>query len=653
MTVEASKRYALAEFVLDVDKRLLLRADAPVKLAHRPFQVLLYLIEQRERMVSRAELLERFWAGREVYDVSLSKCIGAIRKALGDTVEQPRFIETRWTDGYRYIGPVAELPAVQSTDARPVWLAVERLRGVSVVVEEETETAGVSAEAAALPVQTALLPGQPRRLRPVWAGGLLALLLLTGAGLFTWRNQRQAVLAEPPAAPIRSLAVLPLKHLSNEAGREFFSDGVTETLINELAKIHGLKVISRSSVFAFKGRDPDPRDVGRQLDVAAVLEGSVRQDAGMVRVAVRLVSATDGRVLWASETYRRPLKEILAVEEEIGCSIAENLRVRLCDAQPPVARPATHSFEAYEAYLRGRFYLNQRTSAGLKQAISYFQQALALDARYGLAAVGLADAYNLSLWAPDPPVEALAQARAAALHALELDASSAEAHAILGTIYRSNWEWAAEERAFEQALRLSTNAARVHHSAAYFYAVRGRMDEALAQIKRARELDPLNLALSADVAHLLYYARRPDEAIAQCRRTLELEPQFESARTHLLLAQLQKGEYQTVITSAQAALHQGEPKEFILAYAYAASGQNAAARQVLEAVRQRADKSPFSPVLFAQGYAGLGDRERAFAWLEQAYRQRAPLLVSFKVDPLFDPLRADPRYAELLRRVGL
>jgi tetratricopeptide (TPR) repeat protein len=347
------------------------------------------------------------------------------------------------------------------------------------------------------------------------------------------------------------------------------------------------------------------------------------------------------------------LQDILAVEEEIGCNIAEHLRTRLCQDQPSGTHPETNSAIAYEANLRGRYYLNQRTAAGITRAVEHFQQALALDARYAVAAAGLADAYSLAVWYGFPSTEMLPKARAAALQAIELDNTLAEAHLALAQLHRTNWEWAAEERAQQQALSLGANSARVHHSAAYFFAVRGRLDEALAEINRARELDPLNLAINADVAHILYYARRYDEAITQCQRTLELDARFESALTHQMLAELQKGQYQTVITNAQAAIQRGELREFLLASAYAASGQPAESSRLLAALRQRATREPLPPTLFTHAYASLGDKDSAFAWLEKAYQQRDAALLSLKVEPLLDPLRADPRFAALVRRVGL
>lgn len=311
---------------LEPGKRLLLnRHGAPVHLAHRPFQVLLYLIEHRERVVTRRELLDRFWEGHDVYEVALSKCVGAIRKALDDRTEDPRYIETRWAEGYRYIGPVTEQPF----RPEPTVVEVERARGVKVVVEEEDETSPerekvLRTESTAGPL---ILTGRSRlpwaaRLATVFA----AVALLAGA-VVLYRSRSRS--GGGQSAAIRSVAVLPLKNLTGDPANEYLSDGMTESLISALSRVGGLKVISRGSVFRYKDQEVDPRQAGQQLGVAAVLEGSVRREGDAVRVAVRLASAEDGRVLWASDTHDHTLRDIFALQEEVARGVATELRGKL------------------------------------------------------------------------------------------------------------------------------------------------------------------------------------------------------------------------------------------------------------------------------------------------------------------------------------
>ncbi|PYS28869.1 MAG: hypothetical protein DMF75_18155, partial [Acidobacteria bacterium] len=322
------KRYLLEDYSLVPDEQLLSRSGEPIHLPKKPFQVLTYLVEHRDRFVSRAELLDQFWDGKDVYDDALRKCVGAIRKALDDQSDEARFIETRWGVGYRYIGPVTEQIVREETSITEI----ERTRGVKIIVEEEEihdETALDKLPAAGL------APSPTLRLRAILkrhpAVAVLALLFLAGsigaAVIITSRQQRVPVETHP--TQIRSVAVLPLKNLSNDPESEYFSDGLTENLINTLSRIEGLKVISHGSVFAFKGKEIDPREVREKMGVGALLEGSVLKTGDRVRVNVRLVNAEDGRVLWASNTYDRPVGDIFTIQDEIARNTAAGLRLQL------------------------------------------------------------------------------------------------------------------------------------------------------------------------------------------------------------------------------------------------------------------------------------------------------------------------------------
>jgi TolB-like protein/Tfp pilus assembly protein PilF len=567
----------LGDFLLEPDKRLLSCADAHIHLAHRPFQVLLYLIEQRDRVVSRRELLDRFWDGHDVYEVALSKCVGAIRKALDDQLENPRYIETRWAEGYRYIGSVEE----------------QLLRREPSVIEIENK-------------------------------------------------------------PIRSLAVLPLKHLTDDPASDYFSDGITESLMASLSRIDGLKVISRSSAFRFKGQEIDPREVGKQLCVAAVLEGSVLRDENSVRVAVRLVSTGDGRVLWASDSYERNLSDILDLQDEIARQVAAGMRFKLDgENTQQLTRRYTEDVEAYQLYLRGRFFWNKRTPEGLRKGIEHFEQAIKLDPNYALAYAGLADSYALlglysgGLQPKLQPKDYFPQAKAAAQKALELDDTLAEAHTSLAYArYYYDWDWAGAEAEFKRAIALNPNYATAHQWYGEYLFYMQRFDESLAQINRAHELDPFSLVINYELASPYFYMRRYDQAIKKYREAMEMDPHFPLASYYLAVCYEQKGMFDEAINTFG---NEKGSASTTLGHIYAVSGRRREAQNILHVLM----KAPKSPYLIARVYAGLDDKDQAFAWLEKAYEDRDERLVMLKVDQLLDSLRPDPRFQDLLRRVGL
>jgi TolB-like protein len=373
--------------------------------------------------------------------------------------------------------------------------------------------------------------------------GLLAavvvLIALAGGALVLNRTRSAAGASHSPA--INSIAVLPLENLSGDAASDYFSDGLTESLINELSKISQLKIISRSSAFTFKGKAVDPRDVGKQLGVAAILEGSVRKEGDSVRVQTRLVSTEDGRVIWVGDTFDRAFKDILTVQDEIGCHVAAQLRVRLCAEDPPHKR-YTDKVEAFEAYLQGRYYWNQRTPEGVARSIDYYQKAIAIDPHYALAYAGLTESYIERYWlAQFDPQETIAKSMAAASKAGEMDDQLAEAHIAMGRVYQLAWNWAEATREDQRAIELNPRSARAHHVYAFQLSAMGRYDEAIAEMKLARELDPLNVAVQADVAMILWDGRRIDEAFDECLKAVEMAPNFAEAHQYLSVADWLKG----------------------------------------------------------------------------------------------------------------
>jgi TolB-like protein/DNA-binding winged helix-turn-helix (wHTH) protein len=643
MDLEKHQIYQLGEYLLDPARRRLNRNGEPIHLSKRPFQVLIYLIRHRDRLITRDELLERFWDGREVYDDSVRKAVSTIRKALDDRRDPPRFIETRYGEGYRYVGPLAE----QWSTAGPAAVEVERVRGVKIVVEEEIHEAPDDREGGKPddePASKALrLAGQKARRAPLAVSLAVALTAIAlGVAAFAFYRSRANPNEIAPAPP-RSIAVLPLKNLSGDPEQDYFSDGVTESLITELARIRDLKVIARNSTFAFKGKEVDVREIGQRLGVAAVLEGSVRRQGETVRVTIRLVSAEDRRVLWTGDATR-PLKDIIAVQDEIGCSVAESLRVVLC--RDPNHKPGTNNLAAYDAYLKARA---RRLNGDPKQAAELYQQAVDADQNYALGWAGLAEAYTvMEVNSMVPPRSMTPKAKECAFKAMVLDGALAAPHAALGLLAAfSDRDWATGERYFKQALAINPNYAIGHAWYANTLLAQGKYAEAEAEYLRARELDPLNAGFANNLAETYYYWRQPERCLAQAAQALEMEPGNQWARVNQAKCYSQQGRHDEALQVPLASPFDKQLRLIVLAQ----SGRLAEARELLPLVIQ--DNHRTSPYIVAVAHAVLGENEAAFAWLRKAADGQQANLVSLKIDPDFDGLRNDPRFAELLRRVGL
>jgi TolB-like protein/DNA-binding winged helix-turn-helix (wHTH) protein/Tfp pilus assembly protein PilF len=642
--------YLLNGFRLDSDARALTHGDQAIHLPRKPFQVLLYLIENRDRYVSRAELLETFWNGHDVYDDALRKCVGAIRKALDDVSQKPRFVETRWGVGYRYIGPIEE--HVVRPEAAVV--EIERTRGVSIIVEEEEIDDGRPV------VDLSLVNKRPIESLPT---GLFAhgrTLFVTTLGIVV--VVAATVLASywlQPHSPehINSIAVLPLKNLTGDPSNDFLSDGITESMITSLSKIEDLKVISRGSVFTFKDKNVDPRDAGRSLGVMAVLEGSVRQNGDRLRVDVRLVSTSNGEVLWAGDAYDRSNQEIFAIEDEVVRDLTVRLRTGpgMREEQRHAKRPT--NAEAYKAYLKGRYFLNKRTSEGIIRGIEYFEQAVSIDPNYALAYASLAHGYDKACWFVHRlPHESVQKEKTAAQKAVLLDNSLSEAHAALSAVYAQEWDITNAVKETELAIGLNPGDAEAHHQYAYDLLHVGRADEAIAEVKRARELDPLNVVMNVDVGEILLYARRYDEAIEALEDAVEMDSDRANAHYDLAIAYEMKGmseqAFEEYLRNEQ--LNGSEDEQIaLLKTDYAAMGLTGYWHRTLQTEEAESERGYIQPLILAKAYARLGDRDAAFNCLERAYLENSPTLLDLKIDPSFDTLRSDPRYIDLVRRVGL
>jgi TolB-like protein len=471
-----------------------------------------------------------------------------------------------------------------------------------------------------------------------------ALLLAAAAGSYLYFGRGQK---------IDRLAVLPVVNAGLDASTEYVSDGITDTLIDRLSQLPGLRVISRSSVFRYKGRDADPRVVGRELDVQAVLTGRLVQQGQDVSISAELVNAHDGTRIWGGQ-YNRKLADLQAVQEDIGREITDRLRLKLTGEQKQsLGRRRTQSSEAYQEYLKGRYYWNKRSAADLNTAIEHFNAAIAQDPTFAPAHAGLADCYVvLSMYAVIPPRECVPKARAAALKALEIDETLGEAHATLGKVKEIyDFDWAGADRDFKRATQLSPAYATARQWSAENLAVRGRFDEAIAEMRRALEVDPLSLIINTNLGYIYFQARRYDQAIEQFRQTLVMDSSFPFAHVMLGRSYVEKRAYQQAFDEFRAG--QAFPSLAFIGHAYAVSGSREKAHGLLKELRARSERGYVRALVFAAIYAGLGDKDLAFHWLDKGVEERGEFAVWLGTDPLWDSLRSDPRFGDQLRRLNL
>ncbi|MEK6287695.1 MAG: protein kinase [Acidobacteriota bacterium] len=458
--------------------------------------------------------------------------------------------------------------------------------------------------------------------------------------------------------PIDSLAILPLINASGDPDTEYLSDGITESIINNLSQLPKLRVMARSTVFRYKGKDVDPQSVGQELGVRAALTGRVLQRGELLIIKAELVDAEDGSHLWG-EQYNRELSDIFTIEEEISREISDKLRLKLSGAEKKrLTKRYTENTEAYRLYLKGRFYWTKRTEDGLKKGIEYFQKAIESDPGYALAYAGLADSYNiLASYSALAPKDAFPRAKAAATRALELDDKLAEAHTSLAFVkFGYDWDWAESEREFKQAIQLNPGYAIAHNFYAVILAALGRFDEAMAQIKKAHELDPLSLPINTNLGFLLYLARRYDESIQQYLKTIELDEGFPLAHRRLAQTYERKQMYSEAVAEFQKAnTLSGEDVEVLSArgHFHAILGETEKANEVLQRMDALASRKYVPAYLIARIYLGLGDNDRVFELLDKACEERYGYLAYLNVEPLFDSIRSDPRFSDLVRRVGL
>jgi DNA-binding winged helix-turn-helix (wHTH) protein/TolB-like protein/Tfp pilus assembly protein PilF len=602
-------RYAFGPFLLDMGEQRLLRGEEAVPLTLKAFELLRVLVENRGHLLTKEELLRRVWPDAVVEENNLTVTMSALRKALDEGPTDRQYIETVPRRGYRF---VADLGV--ATDAVPAPTAA-----------------------------------RPRSFGPSAAVVVAALAL---AGIVTWGRQRSM----REAAPVRSMAVLPFRSLTHDS--EYLGLGMADTLITRLGRTT-LLVRSTGAVQKYAQAGLDPVAAGRELQVESVLEGSIQTAGGRLRTTVRVLRVGDGSTLWAG-TFDEPLTDIFSVQDSISQRVTDALALRLTqEERGQLTRRETSDSEAYELYLRGRFFWNKRSREGFERGASCFRQAVEKDPRYALAYTGLADSYlGMSFYHYASPQVDMPLARTAAEKALEIDDSLAEAYASLAHVKTNyEWEWAGSERLFTRAIAFEPGYATAHQwYGIHCLAPMGRLEEAVREVRQARQIEPLSAVFNAFVGAALFSARRYDEAIEESRKAIELHPEFGVAHWYLGRAHLQKGRISEAVPELRRAveLSGGSPlMKGSLGVAYAMAGDRAAARRMLDELLKLRAESYASPLDLADIHAALGEPEPAFRWLDQAAEERAFHLIYLKVWPELDPLRPDPRFKALVSRMGL
>jgi TolB-like protein/DNA-binding winged helix-turn-helix (wHTH) protein len=637
----AEKTFVFGEFNLQAELRTLRREGAEVHLAKRPFDLLLFLIENRERVVSREELLDRFWDGHEVYDDALRKCIGVIRTALTDVGKSPRFIETRRGSGFRFIGAVSEVSALADR-FNPGQLPVTNYQ----LENHASQTNNNERN------EKQLAPSGLKNRKLLLTVVALVLLSLAALGFFALRRQVNSVEPKTSTEVVlarHSIAIMPLKNLTGDAANDYLSDGITESLINELSRIASLKVISRSSVFQFKNKETPAQDIGEKLGVETILEGGLRQSGEQLRVEVRLVNTKDGSVRWASDSEQKKLGDIFAIQDGITCQIVTELKVKLCGDTATASR-STQNVKAYQLYLQGLYHRNQLAQDDLEKAIEFYEEALRLEPNYALAHDGLAEVYMVMEFnSLVPPGTAAPKAELHAQKALELDGSLAGPSIVLGAVRTmQNYDLKTREGYYQQALLKNPNHSTAHLWLANNLTVQGKFEEAEREILRVQELDPLSLGVRMHLSELYYYWRKPDQSLEQAELMLAANLENKGIYSFLAKAYAQKGEFD----KAFAALDKNPTDDVNRVYILALAGREGEARNITQAFA-KSDAGSKNPYCVGAMYAAIGEHEKAFAWLEKSYATRQADLVSIKIDPPLDNLRGDKHYRDLLQRVHL
>jgi TolB-like protein/DNA-binding winged helix-turn-helix (wHTH) protein/Tfp pilus assembly protein PilF len=624
-------------FELDLRSGELQKQGRKIRLEGQPVQVLKCLLESPGELVTRDELHRKLWPADTFvnFEHGLNAAVKRLRQALSDAADNPRFVETLPRRGYRFIAPIQVVPGSEAvaTPSAPDSLP-ER------VDQEQIDP------------PDAPLVSEPRRRPHAWKTLAFVLLLVVGISTVLMLRSR----SNPPV--IRSLAVLPLENLSGDASEDYFSDGMTDELITELGQIAGLRVISRTSMMTYKGARKSIPQIAHELNVDAVVEGTVLRSGNQVRITAQLIQAEDDKHLWA-RSYEGELRDTFSLQNEVARAIATQIRTKLNPPEDAALRNTkVVNPEAYEAYLKGRYFWNKRTGSGLTEAIRYFTKAIDADPNYARAYAGLADSYALAgdwKYGVLSPREAYPKAKAAAAKAIALDSTLGEAHISLAFCLDGfDWNWESGGREFKRGIELSPDYATGHDWYGWHLAEFGRNDEAIAEVETAVGLDPLSLIIGADLAEEFVIAHRFEQAITQSRKTMTLDPFFGNAHYVMGQALAQERRYKEATAELQKAIELSPGSSAFaanLAFAYASSGRTEDALKILNGQKNRPPDAFSNAAEVALIYVGLNDKDQAMVWLEKAYAERFNPAVLMR--PCFDPLRSDARFHDLLRRIGL
>lgn len=633
--------YEFGDFRIDAGRRLLLRSGGePVPLTPKVFDTLLYLVEHSGVILDKDSLMAAIWPDIVVEENNLSQNIYTLRRVLGESRGEHRYIMTVPGRGYRFVADVrTDTNGDEPEGTEDSWLRPDERQAV--------ETNG---EAASNLNQRA--GNQNRR----DLSALLACIIVVGLGIavfYFWRTRTQPA----DATPIKIIAVLPFKPLVAENRNESLEFGMADTLIARLSGSREVVVRPLSSVRRYTDLEQDSQAAGRELNVESVLDGHIQTWGDRIRVTARLVSVADGKQLWAGQ-FDEKFTDIFAVQDSISERVAEALTLPLSgNDRKRLTKRYTENAEAYQLYLKGRFFVGKRTLTQLRKGIEFYQQAIEVDPNYALAYAGLAQAYRaLSLY-DVPPRETFPKAKAAAAKALEIDETLAEAYTSLGSIkFWFDWDWDGAEREFRRAIDLNPNNADAHRSYAHLLSNTGRHEEAITEMQRAREIDPLSLIINALEGMFLFHAGRDNEAIARFQKTFELDPNFWVAHVNLGQVYIRQKMYPEAIAELSKAREFSEGNTTaisLLGYALAVSGNREQARAVLDELNRLSNERYVPPNSIAMIYNGLDERDETLDWLEKAYEQRDVRMTFLKVDPKWDKLRSDPRFISLIKRMRL
>ncbi len=676
-------------FEVDVRAGELRKQGVRLKLQEQPFQVLIVLLQRPGEVVTREELRSQNWPPDTFvdFDNSLNTAINKLREALGDSADNPRFVETLPRRGYRFIAPVTGLDGKESAERLDSWkeIAAYLKRDERTVRRWESEGLPVhrkihkkQASVFAFPAEidawwnsgrerleaesppkeeiAAAEPGRTWRRKSVWILALGGAVILASVFAFNVAGIRNRIFAVG-VPPVHSIAVLPLENLSRDPEQEYFADGITEQLTTELAQISSLKVISHTSVVQYKGTTKLLPQIAKELGVDAVVEGAVQRSGEKVGINVQLVQAPTDRHLWA-KSYERDLRDVLDLEREVTHAIADEIKAKVTateEARLTGARAINRA--AYEDYLKGWYFFDKRTPQAAMLSVGYFRKSLEQDPRFPSAYVGLAEALEtLSAMDVTPYSETQAEASQALRHALELDPKLGEAHAALG-LYEAlwNWNWVAAERQLKMGLQLSPGSAIVHNRYSRYLQAVGRLDEGVQEARRAAELDPLSFFMHRELGRSLYFAREYDEAIAELGRAAELDPHASVVNNWLSWIAEKRGDHQRAMELwlLNAPLS-GVPENATVTFRKAYEDRDW--KRFCEADLRfltEARNLPSAPYFIAVDQVRLGNKDAAFEWLGRSLEDKNVWVTWIKVDPLLDDLHADPRFKDLLRRVGL